>query len=54
MLGAADTFRAAAVDQLVLWAEKVGVDIVKQEMALILHQFVLILYNLLKLIMLML
>ena len=32
MLGAADTFRAAAVDQLVLWAEKVGVDIVKQEM----------------------
>ena len=32
MLGAADTFRAAAVDQLVLWAKKVGVDIVKQEM----------------------
>ncbi len=32
ILGAADTFRAAAVDQLVLWAEKVGVDIVKQEM----------------------
>ena len=32
ILGAADTFRAAAVDQLVLWSEKVGVDIVKQEM----------------------
>ena len=32
ILGAADTFRAAAVDQLVLWAKKVGVDIVKQEM----------------------
>ncbi len=31
-LGAADTFRAAAVDQLVIWAERVGVDIVKQEM----------------------
>jgi len=32
MLGAADTFRAAAIDQLVIWAERVGVDIVKQEM----------------------
>ena len=32
VLGAADTFRAAAVDQLVIWAEKVGVDIVKQAM----------------------
>ena len=32
MLGAADTFRAAAVDQLVIWSERVGVDIVKQEM----------------------
>lgn len=32
VLGAADTFRAAAVDQLVIWAERVGVDIVKQEM----------------------
>ena len=31
-LGAADTFRAAAVDQLVIWSERVGVDIVKQEM----------------------
>ena len=32
VLGAADTFRAAAVDQLDIWAKKVGVDIVKQEM----------------------
>lgn len=32
MLGAADTFRAAAVDQLVIWAERVGVDIVRQDM----------------------
>ena len=32
ILGAADTFRAAAVDQLVIWSERVGVDIVKQEM----------------------
>ena len=32
MLGAADTFRAAAVEQLVIWSERVGVDIVKQEM----------------------
>lgn len=31
-LGAADTFRAAAVDQLVVWSERVGVDIVKQDM----------------------
>ena len=31
-LGAADTFRAAAVDQLVIWAERVGVEIVKQKM----------------------
>jgi len=31
-LGAADTFRAAAVDQLVIWAERTGVDIVKQQM----------------------
>lgn len=30
VLGAADTFRAAAVDQLVIWAERVGVPIVKQ------------------------
>lgn len=32
LLGAADTFRAAAVDQLVIWAERAGVDIVKQGM----------------------
>ena len=32
VLGAADTFRAAAVDQLIIWSERVGVDIVKQEM----------------------
>ncbi|MGM5630669.1 signal recognition particle-docking protein FtsY [Apibacter raozihei] len=32
VLGAADTFRAAAVDQLVIWSERVGVPIVKQEM----------------------
>ena len=32
VLGAADTFRAAAVDQLTIWAERVGVEIVKQEM----------------------
>jgi fused signal recognition particle receptor len=31
-LGAADTFRAAAVDQLTIWAERVGVPIVKQNM----------------------
>ena len=32
VLGAADTFRAAAVDQLVIWSERVGVEIVKQDM----------------------
>lgn len=32
VIGAADTFRAAAVDQLVVWAERAGVDIVKQAM----------------------
>jgi len=32
ILGAADTFRAAAVDQLVIWSERVGVPIVKQAM----------------------
>ena len=31
-LGAADTFRAAAVEQLVIWSEPVGVPIVKQKM----------------------
>ncbi len=29
LVGAADTFRAAAVDQLSLWADRIGVDIVK-------------------------
>jgi len=32
ILGAADTFRAAAVDQISIWAERAGVDIVKQKM----------------------
>lgn len=32
ILGAADTFRAAAVDQLTIWAERAGVDLVKQAM----------------------
>lgn len=32
ILGAADTFRAAAVDQLAIWADRVGVPIVKQAM----------------------
>lgn len=31
LLGAADTFRAAAIDQLEIWAERAGVDIVKQK-----------------------
>ncbi len=32
MLGAADTFRAAAVDQLTIWSDRIGVPIVKKEM----------------------
>lgn len=32
VLGAADTFRAAAVDQLTIWSERVGVSIIKQAM----------------------
>jgi len=32
ILGAADTFRAGAIDQLQIWADRVGVDIVKQQM----------------------
>jgi fused signal recognition particle receptor len=32
LMGAADTFRAAAVDQLSIWADRVGVEIVKQQM----------------------
>ncbi len=31
ILGAADTFRAAAIDQLGIWAERVGADIIKHE-----------------------
>lgn len=36
MLGAADTFRAAAVDQLTIWSERIGVPIVKKKWAVIL------------------
>lgn len=32
VLGAADTFRAAAIDQLQIWADRVGVPIVRQDM----------------------
>ena len=32
LLGAADTFRAAAVDQLSIWAERVDVELIKQQM----------------------
>jgi fused signal recognition particle receptor len=32
VLGAADTFRAAAVDQLTIWAERAGVPVIKQQM----------------------
>ena len=32
ILGAADTFRAGAIDQLQIWADRVGVSLVKQEM----------------------
>lgn len=32
VLGAADTFRAAAVDQLCIWGERVGVPVIKQQM----------------------
>jgi fused signal recognition particle receptor len=32
LLGAADTFRAAAIDQLQIWAERAGVQLVKQQM----------------------
>ena len=32
VLGAADTFRAAAIDQLQIWADRVGVSIVRQQM----------------------
>ena len=32
LIGAADTFRAAAIDQLQIWAERAGVPIIKQQM----------------------
>ena len=32
VLGAADTFRAAAVEQLVIWGERVGVPVIKQQL----------------------
>ncbi len=32
VLGAADTFRAAAIDQLQIWADRVGISIIKQKM----------------------
>tara|TARA_B100001142_G_scaffold131916_1_gene133509 strand:- start:4901 stop:5851 length:951 start_codon:yes stop_codon:yes gene_type:complete len=32
MVGAADTFRAAAIDQLEVWTDRVGVELVKQDM----------------------
>jgi fused signal recognition particle receptor len=32
LLGAADTFRAAAIDQLQIWADRAGVSVVKQQM----------------------
>lgn len=32
VLGAADTFRAAAIDQLQIWADRVGIPIIKQQM----------------------
>ncbi|HOF21502.1 MAG TPA: signal recognition particle-docking protein FtsY [Bacteroidales bacterium] len=32
LLGAADTFRAAAIEQLQIWADRAGADIVKQQM----------------------
>lgn len=32
VLGAADTFRAAAVEQIVVWGERVGVPVIKQQM----------------------
>ena len=31
-IGAADTFRAAAIDQLMIWADRVGVPLIKQQM----------------------
>ena len=42
-LGAADTFRAAAVEQLAIWGERVGVPVIKQKWDLILLLLLLIL-----------
>jgi Signal recognition particle GTPase len=39
LLGAADTFRAAAIEQLEVWAQRAQVDIVKNKKALILHRW---------------
>ncbi len=32
LIGAADTFRAAAIDQLQIWADRAGVPVIKQQM----------------------
>ena len=45
VLGAADTFRAAAVDQLNIWAKKLVLILLNRKWDLILRQFVLILCN---------
>ena len=37
-LGAADTFRAAAVEQLCLWGDRIGVPVVRQNMGCLEHQ----------------
>ena len=42
LLGAADTFRAAAVDQLTVWSERTNVPIVKKKWEVILHRWPLI------------
>lgn len=42
VVGAADTFRAAAIEQLELWADKVGVKVISQKKGLILLQLFLI------------
>ena len=39
MVCASDTFRAAAVDQLTIWADRIGVEIVKHKMGLILPRW---------------
>jgi len=42
VLGASDTFRAAAVDQLTIWSERVGVPIIKQSMMCLHHLFLIL------------